>query len=76
MARNTKLAKDREAARRIAEMTSRSFEGLPKAEQKIRLEAIKSLRIRNRKTSKRSSTPVSLQERSEAGAVSPKRARP
>jgi hypothetical protein len=76
MATNTKLAKEREAAKRIAEMTFRYFEKLPKAEQKIRLNAIKNLRIRNRKTSKRSSTPASLQEHSEAAVASRKRARP
>jgi len=76
MATNAKLAREREAAERIAEMTHRFFEKLPKAEQKIRLKAIKNLRIRNRKTPKRSSIPASLQEHSEAGAASRKRARP
>ncbi len=76
MAANTKLTKEREAAKRIAEMTYCFFEKLPKTEQKIRLKAIKSLRIRNRKTSKHSSIPVSLQEHSEAAVGSRKRGRP
>ena len=66
MATNAKLAREREAAERIAEMTHRFLEKLPKAEQKIRLKAIKNLRIRNRETPKRSSIPASLQEHSEA----------
>ena len=41
MATNAKLAKERETAERIAEMTQRFFEKLPKTEQKIRLKAIK-----------------------------------
>jgi len=50
MATSAKLAKEREAAERLAEVTRRFFEKLPKAEQKIRLKAIKNLRIGNRKT--------------------------
>jgi hypothetical protein len=57
VAANTKLTKEREAANRIAEMTYCFFEKLPKTEQKIRLKAIKNLRIRNRKTSKRRFVP-------------------
>jgi len=46
MATNAKLAKERETAERIAEMTQRFFEKLPKTEQKIRLKAIKNLTIK------------------------------
>lgn len=76
MATNTKLAKEREAAKQVAEMTYCYFEKLPKTEQKIRLKAIKNLRIRNRKTSKRSSIPESFQEHSEAAVASRKHGRP
>jgi hypothetical protein len=70
MAMKTKLAKEREAAENLAEMMYTCFEKLPKAEQKIRLKAIKNLRIRNRKTSKPASTPRSLRSHSQASAVS------
>ena len=76
MSIKTKAAKERDAAKRIAEMTYCYFEKLPKTEQKIRLKAIKKLRIRNRKTSKHSSIPASYQEHSEAAVASRKHARP
>jgi hypothetical protein len=76
MTSDGKLAKEREAAKRLAEMTYRYFEKLAKTEQKNRLTAIKNLRIRNRKTSKRSSIPANFQEHSEAAVAPRKRARP
>ncbi len=69
-----KLSKEQADAQRIAEMTRPFFDELSKAEQKVRLEAIKNLRIRNRKTPKRSSTPASLPVRSVASAKSRKHA--
>lgn len=76
MATNAKLVKEREAVKRLAETTYRYFAKLPKTEQKIRLKAIKNLRIRNRKTPKRSSIPASFQAHSEAATASRKHGRP
>jgi hypothetical protein len=58
MATKTAFAEEREAANSLAEITRHHFEKLPEHERKTRLKAMKSLRIRNRKTSKRSSTPT------------------
>jgi len=69
-----KLSKEQGEAQRIAEMTRPFFNELSKTEQKIRLAAIKNLRIRNRKTSKRSSTPANLPVRSVASVKSRKHA--
>jgi len=76
MATKTVLAEERQAADRLAEITRHHFEKLPASERKTRLKAMKNLRIRNRKTSKRSSTPATLRERSAASTTSRKRARP
>src|SRR5271168_5013264 len=72
----SKIAKEQKAAERVAEMVYACFDKLPKTEQKSRLRAIRNLRIRNRKTSKRSSTPQSFRTRSEAATASRKRVRP
>ena len=63
-----KLSKEQMNAQHIADMTRPFFDELSRTEQKVRLAAIKNLRIRNRKTSKRSSTPASLKVRSVASA--------
>jgi hypothetical protein len=74
MPTKTVLAEELRAAARLAENTRRNFEKLPDSDRKIRLKAMKNLRIRNKKTSKRSSTPASFQERSAASTASRKRA--
>lgn len=72
MATKTKLAKQREAANRIAEIMSACLSRLPKDEQERRVKAIEELKpSRNARgsTSKRVSTPQSLQLRSQGAAA-------
>jgi len=58
MPTKTAPAEPRRAAERLAAITRHHFEKLPDSERKTRLKAMNNLRIRNRKTSKRASTPA------------------
>jgi Mg2+/Co2+ transporter CorB len=65
MSTNTKLAKKREDAYRIAGLICDELEKLPEKEQKARLKAIQNIKIVDRRSSpKRVSTQPSLHGRS------------
>ncbi len=76
MATNTKLAKEREGAKRVAEMMYESLRNLPEEERQSRVRAIQKIKVSRRSTSKHRFTQVSLHESSPRVAIRRKRARP
>jgi hypothetical protein len=72
-----KSGEEQEAAGQIAEMMYAALLKLPKEDQKATVRAIQKIKIvKNRKTSKRSSIPVSFRQSSKAATARRKRVHP
>jgi hypothetical protein len=76
MPTNSKLAKEREGANKIAEMLYESLRKLPEEERQARVKAIQKIKISRRSTSKHPATQMSLRGSSPRVTARRKRARP